>query len=310
MKSFPLSLLLAVVPALAQDYFPLQIGNQWIYQVRFLGRTQTVTVDIPRAEIVNGQVYSVVRGFPEGEAWLRVNEAGTLYRYNPSAAGSEEVWAMFNTPEGGIYRTAITPCNQTAKVESRNAKASLPAADFVDLLSIKYPVGICADAGFDSELYAPYIGLVQRTSITFAGPNVMKLMYARLGGVTVLSQPENSFSLSLDNSVYETAAPVLTARITIRNTTAKPLQLRFSSSQRYNLVIRNLQGEEVFNLASTQLFTQELGEENIMQGERNWVAIVPLVLRAGLYSAEAYLTTSDAKTRYTATTSFEVAVPQ
>ena len=295
---------------MAQDYFPLQIGNQWIYQVGFFGRTQTVTVDIPRAEIVNGQVYSVVRGFPEGEAWLRSNDSGVLYRYNPNAHGAEEVWAMFNTPEGGSYRTAITPCNQTAKVESRSAKASLPASDFVDLLAIKYPVGMCADAGLDSELYAPYIGLVQRTSITFGGPSVMKLMYARLGGVTVLAQPETSFSLSLDNSVYESPAPVLTARVTIRNTTPRPLQLRFSSSQRYNLVIRNLQGEEVFNLAATQLFAQVLGEENIAQSERNWVAIVPLTLRAGLYTVEAYLTTTDAKPRYTATASFEVVAPQ
>ena len=310
MKTLSLSLLLAALPAMAQDYFPLQIGNQWIYQVGFFGRMQTITVDIPRAEIVNGQVYSVVRGFPEGEAWLRSNDAGILYRYNPNATGGEEVWAMFNTPEGGSYRTTITPCNQTAKVESRNAKASLPAADFVDLLAIKYPVGICADAGFDSELYAPYIGLVQRTSITFAGPRVMKLMYARLGGVTVLSQPETSFSLSLDSSVYETAAPVLTARITIRNTTPRPLQLRFSSSQRYNLLIRNSQGDEVFNLAATQLFAQELGEENISNGEKNWVVIMPLILRPGMYSAEAYLTTTDAKPRYAATASFEVVAPQ
>ena len=103
---------------------------------------------------------------------------------------------------------------------------------------------------------------------------------------------------------------MLTARITIRNTTPRPLQLRFSSSQRYNLLIRNSQGDEVFNLAATQLFAQELGEENISNGEKNWVVIMPLILRPGLYSAEAYLTTTDAKPRYAATASFEVVAPQ
>lgn len=301
--------------AFSQDYFPLQVGNQWVYRTTFAGRTSTTVVDVLVTEFVNQQFYSVVRGFEEGQVLLRTDENNTLYRYDP-VGKKEEVWAVFSTPEGKTYRTAITECNQTAKVESRNAVVKVPVGEFDWALRISYPVGNCADAGLISDAYLPYIGLIERTSNTIAGPRIMRLIYSRTGGVTVLSEPETSFSLALNNNVFMLGkeSPLLTARLTLRNTSAKALELQFTSGQRYDLAIRNEKGEVVYRWSATRLFIAQLGTERIAGGERNWIETIPLgpegaVLSPGSYSLEAFLTTADQKPRYAATVGFEVLPP-
>lgn len=291
--------------AQSQDYFPLQVGNQWVYRVNWAGQTGNVVVEVTKEATINDQLYAQVRGFEEGPVWLRMSPEGTLYRYN-SSSGLEEVWAVFATKEGQTYRTSITPCNSTARVESKTATASLPASDFYGLLEITYPRGNCSDAGLLRELYAPYIGLIERTSDTIAGPRVLRLLYSRTGAITVLSQPETSFGLSITKD-----DAFLTARLTLRNTAAKPLELNFSSSQRYDFVIRNLKGEQVYQWSATRSFAQVMGSEVVEQGERNWVEQIPLkdnqgtLLPPGFYAVEAYLTHS-AVPRYSASVGFEI----
>jgi hypothetical protein len=181
MRSTALLLCLGAVPLFAQDFFPLHVGNQWIYQTASFGRTAITVIDIASAETIGDQTYSVVRGFEDGPALLRMSESGTLYRYDRDSK-SEVVWAAFATKEGDTYQTGINVCNKTARVESRAAKVSLPAGEFANSFAVRYPAANCADAGLDGEIYAPYVGLVERTSVTIAGPRKMQLIYARVGG--------------------------------------------------------------------------------------------------------------------------------
>jgi len=295
--------------AASPDYFPLHVGNQWVYRQGGAFPGEPVVVDIPRSEVFEGRSYSLVRGFGESNAWLRMDENGTLHAYDPDRR-QELVWAAFATPAGGTYRTAINQCNNMATVESRDAKASVPAGEFGNALEIRYPAANCADAGLTSEKYLPWIGLVERTSLTIAGPRTWKLSYARVGGVTVLSEPEHSFSLTLDRAEYSDPSPVLTGRMTLRSTQPDtPRELMFPSGQRFDLEIRNEAGDLVFLWSEGKFFTLALGSERIT-GEKNWVAEVPLVrdrvrLPAGNYSAEGWLTTMEGK-RYAARVGFAV----
>ena len=312
MRCSALFLCLAVSPIFAQDFFPLHVGNQWIYRTAIGARNQSITVvDIPRTEIAGDQTYSVVRGFEDGPALLRMgSDNGTLYRYNESTK-AEEIWAVFSTKEGDTYRTAINPCNQTARVESRSAKTTAPAGEFWNALAIRYPAANCADAGLDSEIYAPYIGLVERTSVTIAGPRRMQLIYARVGGVTVLSAPEVSFSVALDQASYA-AADTATVRMTLRNTSATPLVLRFTSSQRFDILIRDAAGTEVYRWSAARAFAAVAGREEIAGGERNYVEPVPLAnlagqpLPAGRYTLEAWISGTGPRPQYAGTTGFDV----
>jgi hypothetical protein len=304
----------AALPMLAAqpDYLPLHVGNQWVYrQDGRIRAGEPIVVDIPRTENAGSQTYYVVRGLGERpEILLRSSEEGTVYIYDPETR-QESVWAAFATPEGGSYRTAVNPCNSTAIVASRNSKVTVPTGEFTGALTITYPAANCADAGLTNDTFLPYIGLVERESTTIAGPRFLRLTYARVGGVTVLSQPEVTFSLTLDKQAYPgDGIPVLTARITLRSTQPQPLELTFPSSQRYDILIRDEAGKSYITWSADKLFAMVFGTEKFGPGERNWVAELPLSvngerLAAGKYIAEAFLATQGPK-RYSATVEFEV----
>ncbi len=300
-------------PIVAQDYFPLHVGNQWIYRQSGAGAGAPLVVEIPRTETVGGQAYSVVTGFPGGNVSLRMSADSTLYAYDRTTR-REVVWAVFSTPEGGTYQTSIHECNRTAKVDARNAMLQLPIGEVINALVVSYPGATCADAGLSSDAFLPYLGLVRRSVITIAGPRTFELIYARVGGVTVLSEPEVSFSLTLDRLVYagKLDVPVMTARLTLRVTQAEPLTLAFSSGQVYDVVFRNDKGNEVYRWSVGKVFPLALGSLMIGPGEKNHVVAIPLLQRdgdplpPGRYVAEAWLTTTGPKT-YAASVGFDIA---
>jgi len=304
------ALLLAIPCAAQTEFFPLQLGNQWIYQTggRWFNGSRIV-VDIPRANIFEGREYAELRGLPEGNLWLRMGADGTLYRYNPEGR-TESVWAVFSTPAGGTYRTAVDPCNQTAHVESRNARVKVPVGEYENALEIRYPSANCADAGLAGEFYLPYIGLIQRESITIAGPRTMSLVYARIGGVTVLSEPELSFTLTLDRRAYDPGA-LMNVRLSLRSTLEEALELTFPSGQKYDLTIRDEKGDVVYRWSDGKAFTLALVTERI-HGERNYAVEIPLRARdesplpPGRYTAEGLLTTIGAIRQFQASVGFEI----
>jgi Intracellular proteinase inhibitor len=308
MRTTALLVCLAATKLFAQDYFPLHTGNQWIYRTMLGIRATLTTVEVSGTETFGNQTYAVVTGFEEGTALLRMAEDGTLYRYN-SDSKSEEVWVAFATREGETYQTAINPCNKTVRVESRAAKTTVPAGEFINALAIRYLPTNCADAGFETEFYAPYIGLVERTSFTIAGPRKTQLIYARVGGVTVLSAPEVSFTVAVDKSVYAAGENAL-VRMAVRNTSAEPLSLFFPSGQRFDIAIRNQAGVEVYRWSASRVFIQVAGTETLAVGERNYAETIALAngagqpLAAGSYRLEAWLATSPA--RYAGTVAFDI----
>jgi hypothetical protein len=294
MRKLGLLAAMVISSTFAQDYFPLHAGNQWVY--RQTGRTagEPIVVQIVEGRQFNtrffsGPYYSLLQGLPEGPVWLRQDENGVLYRFDP-ATEQETVWARFMTAQGETYRTSTNPCNGTARVDSRNQTVKVPAGEFGGALAISYPGANCADAGLTEDVFLPWIGLVKRTSLTIAGPHTLELAYARVGGVTVLSEPEVGFTFTLDRANYE-PGQTMTARFTVRATQPDPLELTFPSGQRFDLLFRNERGDTVFRWSEGRAFTQVLGTERIF-GERNWVVQVPIPAEAASYVAEGWLTTT------------------
>jgi hypothetical protein len=103
----------------------------------------------------------------------------------------------------------------------------------------------------------------------------------------------------------------MTARLSLRNTSDKPVRLAFSSGQRYDLELKNERGDVVYRWSEGRAFTMELGEEIIGPGERRYEVIVRLADKAGKplaqgkYTAEAWLTTVGPRT-YVATAGFQM----
>lgn len=279
------------------DYFPLQVGNQWIYRAAGTAGAEPLVVEIPLAGYFDGRGYVLLRGLAEGDAWLRLSEAGTLYRYHPERR-REEVWLEFGAALGQAFATAIHPCNPTAVIESRAAKWEGPIGEFETALEVRYPPGRCADAGLERDYYLPWVGLVERTVTTIAGPRRYQLVYARLGGVTYVTAPELSVSLALDRYVHTPGREPaeLLARLTVRNSRLEPLTLNFGSSQRFDLAIKDEQDREVYRWSEGKAFLLVFGTETLGTGERNFAVTVPLVTRSGAplppghYQVEAWLT--------------------
>jgi hypothetical protein len=283
-----LALLLPVAALAAQpDYFPLQTGNQWTYRVA--AQDRSFTLEVTGTQTHAGQTYYTVEGFRSGTAWLRMAEDGTLYAWD-AAKNAEAVWVKFGAADGVAFDTAIDSCVKSGTIVSHAAKLTVPTGQFDTALEVGYTPGACADAGLTSEFYLPYVGLMQHTETSIAGPVVYDLVYARLNyGLTVVTAGEQSFTVALDNSVYTAAQPAA-ARLTLRNTQPQPLALAFPSGQRFDVVVRNSGGQSVYQWSATRFFVAQYTTLSL-NGEKTWAVTFPVPDTPGQYTAEVSLAT-------------------
>lgn len=305
------------MPAAQPDYFPLHVGNQWVYRASGTRGDAILALEITRSAQLAGRTYYLLHGLPQRDYWLRMDERGTLWAYDPER-NLEEVWYAFEKPEGEEYRTALPGSLSRAVIASRQAHYQGPIGEVNYALEVRYP-GVF-QVGIERELFLPYIGMVHRRQ-NAGGPAVITydLIYSRTGGVTVLSEPELSVALTLDRAVYyanlmppvdpERAVPVMTARLTLRNTTPAPVELVWPSGQRYDFLIRNEKGEIVWRWSDGKAFILLFGTESFA-GERNYTELIRLggadgkPFPPGRYTLEAWLATQPRA--YAATVAFEM----
>lgn len=294
LTSFKLSwLALALALPAAAEYFPLAVGNQWIYRAEGALGNETVVAEIRGTEQVGGQEYFVYRGIDAQTVRLRINEQGRLVLLRTD--GTEGLWADFTADR---YDTTFEHCTGAATVEARDTMVDLGKRKFSDGLTIRYAPATCADAGIAREVFVPGVGLAEREVTTFGGPRVYRLTYARVAGLAVFGGPDHSFRLSLDRVSYEREF-AFNARMTLENSTGQPLKLQFSSGQSFDLHLTDAQGNRVYTWSATRLFLAAMREETV-DAEKNWTATDRLRLEPGQYTMEAVLTTVGGKS-YSAT---------
>jgi len=281
------------------DYFPLQVSNQWIYRRLQAGAEERLVVRVTRLERVEQAVYAVVEGWPgEQPVWLRQAEDGKLLQYDPETQ-REKLWLDFAAPESQRWFTEIHPCKRLAHIASRRARFSGAIGTFDSALEIVYEPA-CADAGLIRDLFLPYVGLVHRTETSIAGPVTYELVYARLGSVTFVRSPEIDVALAVESFRYYVTpggpAPILRARLTIRNHYREPFELEFPSSQRFDAEIRDASGKALRRWSDGRAFLPVVQRERIEHGESNYLIELPLTdsagqpLPAGDYELRAWLT--------------------
>lgn len=287
------------LPAVAAEYFPLAVGNQWIYRADGKLSKESVVAEIRGTEEVAGREYFVYRGIGGQTTRLRRNEGGQLVLLR--ADGTEGLWADFN---GQAYDTAFEECTGAATVESRETAFDFGKRTFIGSLTVRYGPASCAEAGITREVFVPGVGLAEREVTTLGGPRVYRLTYARVGGLAMSGGAEHSFRLSLDRAVYDPEFE-FNARMTLENSTGQPLRLEFSSGQSFDLYLTDAQGKRLYTWSATRLFIAVMRDETV-EGERNWTATDRLQLEPGEYTMEAVLTTVGRKT-YSATVPLTVA---
>ncbi len=290
------------------DHFPLAVGNQWVYVTRGFAPGAQLTVEVTATAQFNGITYFELSEFARQRAWVRRTANGEIVQYDP-AGGPEKLWYVFGAAEGFSWRSQLpVDCIDRATIRQRSAEVRVSAGVFSPSLMVSYPPSVCADAGLIEEAFAPGVGLVRRSEQTIGGPRSYELAYARIGGTTIAG-PELSFSLAIDRPVYfadfmppvdpARSVPVLTARLTVRNSSALPLTLHFNTSQQYDLIIRDESGRQVFLWSEGRAFLQVLTQIELSPGEKTFLIEVRLADRdgrtfpAGRYTAEAVLTTRE-----------------
>ncbi|MBI2685091.1 MAG: hypothetical protein HYX27_02155 [Acidobacteria bacterium] len=279
--------LLAAGIASAQ-YFPLQVGNQWIYRVEEGPVKELRIAEILRAETVDDKEYFVYKGINGDNARIRFTSDNKLVQLN--AGGSESLWADFNAAEGESFPTSFDPCTGRGRVETRSALAELLDRSWAGGFRVTYSAASCADAGVTDDLYLPNLGLAQRTYQSFTGPRRFKLTYARIGNASVVTSGEYSFRVNLSQKTYATRA-IVNVRLTLENWTKEPLKLQFNSGQSFDFTIRNASGDSVYTWSANKLFTMEIREVTVT-GEKNWTgSSEEIELKPGEYTVEAWLTT-------------------
>ena len=269
-------------PAVAAEYFPLAVGNQWVY--RLDGAAERVVTTIGQTREVEGQTYFVYAGLDGASVLLRRNAQGQLLVRQPD--GAEGLWADFAADR---WETALAPCPGAAAVEARDRRVELGRSSFADGLVVRYAAGTCGEGGVVREVFVPGVGLVEREILSGGGRRVYRLTYARVGGVAVFGGPEHSFRLSLDRASYPPEFE-FQARMTLENSTGKPLRLEFGSGQSFDLFLKDARGNPVYQWSANRMFAMMLREETV-EGEKNWTATDRLRLEPGEYVMEAVLAT-------------------
>lgn len=285
------------------DYFPLEVGNQWVYRVTgsrggLAGGNGLITLEVARTGEFEGLRYSLLRGMPRGEYWLRMDDDGRLLFFD-TAEKVEKLWYNFGAPLGETYESGAPGSLGRAMVQSRNASLNSRIGVFANALQVVYP-GVF-QVGVDREMFLPYIGLVRRVENT-GGPTTATwdLIYARLRGSTVISTVETAFDISVDPATTRVppegaqtlvAIPPMQVRLSLRHTGDKPVELQFASGQEFDIAIKNDKGATVRVWSADKLFTQALHSLQV-QGEKNWIAEIPIDgLAPGNYVVEGWLTT-------------------
>jgi hypothetical protein len=312
---FALLLLAPNAVARWHDYFPLQVGNQWQYRCSLnCASDETATVSVVGTAPIaaaDGSPYYILRGFLK-DYWVRVI-GGThlVVARDPTGSDEEKLWYDFSAPENQEYPTSVHPCNVSARITSRNYAYSGPLGDF-EALRIEYPATTCNLQGLDEEIFLPGIGLARRVDLS-PGNRTFDLVFARVAGRDFTPASEISFGLALDRVVYSIGlpgtSPVITARVTLKNTTPDTLHLTFPANPS-DLEIRNDQGQTVYLWSAGKFFPQVVSELDVA-GQQTWVMVVPLetdfahALPPGAYTAEGRLNTAKPR-MYSATVSFQI----
>lgn len=279
-----------------QDFFPLQVGNEWVY--RAMGSRSgnaALTMRVMRTQVISGFTYYLLDGHRTGSFWLRSTADGKVLMYD-EATGQDKVWYDFNAPLKAEYDTAMPGCCGKAAVLDRGARYAGPIGEGDNALEIYYS-GV-REAGISNEKFLPYIGMVSRTQVT-GGPAVAfyDLVYARIGGITVLKEKTLDFAVTLDRVSYAPESEAM-VRFTLRNDTASPVELRFRDAQTYDIIVRDAAGKEIYRWSAGKGFLQVLRSE-LIQAERQWIAFFRAPAQPGDYTMEAFLTVLNGSYRST-----------
>jgi hypothetical protein len=242
-------------------YFPLRVGNQWVYQ-----RNSATQRDQWRAEVTgrviaaNGRAYFSLAGYFGPSRLVRASARNVVSEFNPNRT-SDNLWYLLGGSVGTTWEIQLVPLptatlipdcisGSKATIASRSEVVKVPAGEFRDVVRVDYR-SPCADAGLNSEWFAPGVGLVRREENSFAGPIVSELVSSEIGDLSLPRLPYST-ALLLDRPLYynnlmpstiPNPIPTVTGFFVLRNRTSTPVELLFGGCKSVSLKVVDETGQ-------------------------------------------------------------------
>lgn len=173
-------------------YFPLQVGNRWVYRSnsRF-GTAGHYTVTITAVEVINGQTYYRMDG---REALMRADEQGRLYvlRSEPAPA-HEELFLDPTLSNAGSHRVSAT---------------SSPYRTSLGLFPSAVNYGLGGGLGSEQGTFVRGLGLLNYSRNAIGGSSGgffddAELVEARVAGKVYFRTPAPSIFLAVESRVLD-----------------------------------------------------------------------------------------------------------
>jgi hypothetical protein len=232
-------------PAREGSYYPLQVGNQWVYRVN----SRMVTSDYVRYSVTGTEQLA-------GVTYARItSDTGTVIsRLRSDSEGRIFQWS--GNAETILMDPALAPRETLAG----------PLGPFAEVAHVTNRSAL----GRDERYYARGVGLVKSDSTMLTGSSGgfvfgLELVEARLDGGSRLALPASQLSLSIENTVLDVtgrkvtncAVPSYCAACGLIGAdppgTFKPcVQARVEGRPGVELELQNAAGQTVFRLAPTQ----------------------------------------------------------
>lgn len=142
-----------------------------------------------------------------------------------------------------------------------------PVGEWKNASEIRY-TSSCNDAGLLQQVEVPGLGIVQRTTSSFAGPVVSELVYARLSNGKVLHGKDLIFTVDPEQA-QPGADQIIRLKLKLQNNLA-PFRIAMPSGQDYDALIRDASGKTVAQWSDGRFFTEIFREPEFPTGEKEW----------------------------------------
>lgn len=245
---------------LPTSYFPIGEGNFWVYKF----------CDWYNENCSEASFFIKVN--KKGDSFFLENYFHFNKEYEVIINGSEvffktgdqkiliykfEEGAEWYIPENALT-DALCLSGSHLRVIDKNYTCETSLGNFENCAFIGWK-SPCYDAGIAWEIFAPDIGLVERGEDSFCGIYFLKLAYAYVNGKTY-GEPSLSFTLSL---LPENLKDKNLVNLELKNNTEKEMVLIFPTSQLFDFILEDENGNEVYKWSEGKSFLPVLTEEKI-----------------------------------------------
>jgi hypothetical protein len=279
------------------EWLPLKEGNTWTYQER--RGTTSFTIRVGSQAFIGNEIYHRLTGYTPQPVWVRYHDDGDLY-YRNEEFERDELLISFEPLENAYWNVPLRECEQGGQTQTKREAVNGPAGAFPSALAIKYLTFGCADVGLLEEKYAANIGLIERIEQSIAGPRVYELTLARVGSLTLRSGAWGSFTVSVQRPF---GAAGLRAALELRVSGPEAVNLRFTTSQDFDVIVRTQDGRPVWRWSDGQFFLQVLRAETTLG--KQWDVEIPQ-LPAGKYEVEAWVLSGPGQRDFAAVAPIEI----